>query len=195
MRDTSQSLLERLRKEPDAPDWRRFTELYEPLIRGWLRRRNILEQDADDVVQNILTVVVRRVGQFQHNGRVGAFRTWLRSIAVNCLRDHWRANRYRPAGVGGSDIQELIAQLEDPASELSQLWDQEHDRHVMRTLLESLRDEFEPRTWAAFQRFVLDDQPAAEVAKELKMTANAVFIAKSRVLTRLRQEAMGILDD
>lgn len=89
----------------------------------------------------------------------------------------------------------MIAQLEDPDSDLSRVWNEEHDRHVMRRLLELLRDEFEPRTWQAFQRFALDNLPAAEVAKELNMTANAVFIAKSRVLARLRQESAGLLDE
>jgi len=195
MNETSLSLLGRVQHDPAAPDWRRFTELYEPLIRGWLRRKDCLSHDADDVVQNILAVIVRRVNDFEHNGRTGAFRAWLRTITVNCLRDHWRCNRTRPAGAGGSDMQQMIAQLEDPDSDLSRVWNEEHDRHVMRRLLELLRDEFEPRTWQAFQRFALDNLPAAEVAKELNMTANAVFIAKSRVLARLRQESAGLLDE
>ncbi|MEQ8787385.1 MAG: sigma-70 family RNA polymerase sigma factor [Pirellulaceae bacterium] len=195
MNETSLSLLQRVRHDSAAPDWRRFTELYEPLIRGWLRRKDCLGHDADDVVQNILAVIVRRLDDFEHNGRTGAFRAWLRTITVNCLRDHWRANRSRPVGAGGSDMQEMIAQLEDPESNLSRVWNEEHDRHVMRKLLEFLRDEFEPRTWQAFQRFALDDVPASDVAKELEMTPNAVFIAKSRVLARLRQESAGLLDE
>lgn len=195
MPDTSHSLLDRLRDDPHAPDWRKFTQLYEPLVRSWLRRKDIAEHDADDVVQNIMTVVVKKVGEFQHNGRAGAFRTWLRSITVNCLRDHWRSRRAAPAGVGGSDLQIFIAQLADSDSELSRKWDQEHDRHVMRTLLNMLKGEFEPRTWQAFKLFALDGVPAAKVAEELKMTPNAVFIAKSRVLTRLRAESAGLLDE
>ncbi len=194
-RDTSLSLLARVSDRPGDSDWQRFADLYEPLIRGWLRQREVLYHDADDLVQEIMTVVIRRVGDFEHNGRIGAFRTWLRTITVHCLRDFWRAGKNKPAGVGGSDIQELIAQLEDPASEMSRLWDQEHDRHVMRRLLEMLQGEFEPKTWQAFQRFALNNVPAAQVAQELGITTNAVFIAKSRVLTRLRQESAGILDE
>ena len=194
-RDTSLSLLARVSDQPVEADWRRFTALYDPLIRNWLRRRDVLPHDADDLVQEIMTIVVRRVNGFEHNGRIGAFRTWLRTITVNCLRDYWRAGKNKPAGVGGSDMQEVIAQLEDPASELSRMWDQEHDRHVMRHLLDMLQQEFEPKTWQAFQRFALENVPAAEVAKELGITSNAVFIAKSRVLARLRQESAGLLDE
>jgi RNA polymerase sigma-70 factor (ECF subfamily) len=194
-RDTSLSLLARVSDQPAEADWRRFTSLYDPLIRGWLRRREVLPHDADDLVQEIMTVVVRRVIGFEHNGRIGAFRTWLRTITVNCLRDYWRAGKNKAAGVGGSDIQDIIAQLEDPASEMSRLWDQEHDRFVMRRLLEMLQEEFEPKTWQAFQKFALENIPAADVAKELGITTNAVFIAKSRVLTRLKLESAGILDE
>lgn len=92
-------------------------------------------------------------------------------------------------------MQTLIAELEDPNSRLSRAWDEEHNRHVMRKLLEEMRDEFEPRTWQAFERFALEARPAAEVAKELNLTPNAVFIAKSRVMSRLRQESEGLLGD
>ena len=195
MRDTSLSLLDRLRDEPAAPDWQRFTEIYDPVMRSWLARRGVQDQDIDDIVQNILTVVIQRMATFQHNGRVGAFRTWLRSTTVNCLRDYWRTNKRRMVGAGGSDAHEWIEQLADPDSETSREWDEEHDRHVMRKLLELLRDEFEPRTWLAFQRFALDNVPAAEVAKELGMTPNAVWIARSRVVARLKQECAGLLED
>ncbi len=135
------------------------------------------------------------MNDFEHSGRPGAFRTWLKEITIRCLQTHWRSRKHQPTGVGGSDVQALIAELQDPQSELSQQWDREHDRVVMRKLLDDLKDEFEPKTWLAFQRFALEQVPAARVAEELGMSANAVFIAKSRVLTRLRQESMGILDD
>jgi RNA polymerase sigma-70 factor (ECF subfamily) len=193
--NTSLSLLQRLRMQPGDADWGRFMGVYEPLLRSWLRRKEVLGHDSDDLVQNVLAVVVRRMGEFEHNGRTGAFRAWLRTITLNCLREHWRNLKASPAGVGGSEIQTLIAQLQDPQSQLSRLWDEEHDRQVMRQLLEQMRSEFEPRTWQAFERFALQSRPAAEVAQELGISANAVFIAKSRVLARLRQESEGLLDD
>jgi len=195
MSATSASLLDRVRRNPRSDAWQRLVEIYEPHIRGWLRRHHLIDHDADDVVQEVLSVVVRRLPEFEHNGRVGAFRAWLRTITVNCLRDHWRSGRRRPTAKGDSDFQQLLAQLEDPASGLSRIWDQEHDRHVTRHLLEMLRGDFEPATWQAFQRTALDGVPAAQAAAELGLTSNAVFIARSRVLARLRQEAAGLIDD
>jgi RNA polymerase sigma-70 factor (ECF subfamily) len=194
MSDTSASLLDRVRSNPRSEAWQRLVEIYEPLVRGWLRRHQLVEHDADDLVQEVMAIVVRRLPDFVHNGRVGAFRSWLRTITVNCLRDHWRSGKRRPSATGDTNFQQLLAQLEDPASGLSQLWDQEHDRHVTRRLLENLRGDFEPTTWQAFQRTALDGLAASEAAAELGVTANAVFIARSRVLARLRQEAAGLID-
>jgi RNA polymerase sigma-70 factor (ECF subfamily) len=85
--------------------------------------------------------------------------------------------------------------LEDPASGLSRLWDEEHDRHVVRRLLERIEPDFQPSTWRAFRRQVLDGAPPVAVAAELGLSVNAVLIAKSRVLQRFRQEARGLLDE
>jgi RNA polymerase sigma-70 factor (ECF subfamily) len=192
---TSLSLLHRLRGRSVQTDWSRFVGLYEPLVRSWLRQKNVGEHDADDLVQNIMAVVLRRIGDFEHNGRPGAFRTWLRTIMLNCLKESWRARKGNPHAIGGSEIFALISELEDPESHLSRQWNAEHDRHVMRQLLAELKDQFEPRTWQAFEGFALQGRSAAEVAGELGITSNAVFIAKSRVLARLRQESEGLLDE
>ncbi len=97
---TSLSLLERLRDEPQTTDWRRFMEVYEPLLRSWLRRNAIINDDSDDLVQNIMAVVVRRLAEFDHNGRPGAFRTWLRTITFNCVKEHWRGRKGQPKAAG-----------------------------------------------------------------------------------------------
>jgi RNA polymerase sigma-70 factor (ECF subfamily) len=192
--ETSVSLLDRLREEPDTAAWRRLVDLYTPLIRGWLRRHGLPPQEADDLVQEVLAVVVRRLPDFRREERTGAFRRWLRTITVNCLRDFWRRQRGRPRATGDSDFRNVLDQLEDPESALSRLWDEEHDRHVTQRLLEMIRPHFEPSTWRAFQRVALEGVPPDQAAAELGLTVNAVFIAKSRVLCRLRQEGAGLID-
>jgi RNA polymerase sigma-70 factor (ECF subfamily) len=192
--DTSVSLLDRLRQGPDGDDWRRLVDLYTPLIRGWLRRHGLPPQEADDLVQEVLAVVVRRLPDFRREERTGAFRRWLRTIAVNCVRDFWKRQRTRPRATGDSDFLRVLEQLEDPDSALSRLWDEEHDRHVMQRLLEMIRPQFTAPTWRAFQRVALEGVPPDQVATELGLSVNAVFIAKSRVLCRLHQEGAGLID-
>src|SRR5579885_1748063 len=136
MVETSVSLLERLRLHPDAASWRQLVDLYTPLIRGWLRRHSVPEADADDLTQEVMAVVVRELPHFHHNQRRGAFRNWLRTITAHRLRAAWREKKSRPEATGDSDFLQMLDHLEDPSSSLSRLWDQEHDRHVARRLLE-----------------------------------------------------------
>ena len=137
--------------------WRRLTELYQPLIGRWVRPHVAQAADAEDVVQEVLTALVVELPQFAHNQRPGAFRAWLRTITVHRLRSVLGETRWPAAAVTGDPKQcEALAQLADPASALSRAWDEEHDRHITRTLLESIRLEFQPATWRAFQRQVQD---------------------------------------
>ncbi len=185
---TSLSLLDRLRAgDPDS--WRQMVGLYAPLLRAWLRAGGVQPADADDLTQNALAIVFRRLGEFRHNGRAGAFRTWLRGVAGNVLREHIRAAGRRPCGDDAG-----LADLEDPSGDLARWWDAEHDRYVLRGLLALIEPEFTPTTWAAFVGTALDGRPAAEVAAGLGVSANAVHIARSRVLARLRREAEGFIE-
>jgi RNA polymerase sigma-70 factor (ECF subfamily) len=115
-------------------------------------------------------------------------------MTVNRLRNFWRARQARPAAIGGNHLDHVLDQLEDPHSDLSRLWNHEHDQHVVRRCLELIEPEFAPSTWQAFRRVTLDGADVDAVAAGLGLTPNAVFIAKSRVLSRLRQEVRGLVD-
>jgi RNA polymerase sigma-70 factor (ECF subfamily) len=194
--ETSLSLLDGLRAAPsgDQAAWRRLWDLYAPLIRNWLRRHNILPQDQDDLVQEVLTVVLRKVGNFQRVDRAGAFRRWLLNITVNCLREFWRSKRLRGVAPGDSAMAEKINQLADEKSQLSRLWETEHDQYILQRLLEQVKPQFELKTWTVFCRITLDSVPVAQAAEEAGITMNAAFIAKSRVLAKLRELGRGLLD-
>jgi RNA polymerase sigma-70 factor (ECF subfamily) len=191
--DTPISLLERLRLRPDSASWERLVALYTPLIHAWLGRYGLQASDVDDLTQEVLGTLLRELPQFRHDLRRGAFRRWLRTIAVNRLRTFWRGRDRRHA-LGQAELEAALDQLEDPDSALSRLWDEEHDRHVARRLLELIEPEFEPTTWQAFRLLVLEGQPTRDVARALGVSPNAVRIAKSRVLARFRREVEGLLD-
>ena len=190
MNETPVSLLERLRQSRDDGGWQRLTDLYLPLVQRWLSHKGLAVADADDLTQEILLTIVRELPDFEHSGRAGAFRAWLRTITVHRLRGYWRRKQTSPAQA----IAEELDQLEDPASEVARTWDKEHDEFVLRRLLEMIEPEFSQATWHAFQRQTVDGLTASQAAAELGVTANAVLIAKSRVLRRLRQEANGLID-
>ena len=144
MHETSLSLLERLRQSPENEGWNRLADLYTPLIRAWLRRYDVQDSDANDLVQEVLLAVSKDLRKFEHRGQPGAFRGWLKAILINRLRKFWRARNRRPQARGNSDIDARLAQLDDPASDMSQIWDREHDQYVLRQLLALAEPHFEP---------------------------------------------------
>jgi RNA polymerase sigma-70 factor (ECF subfamily) len=185
--DTSLSLLARLGDLTDTDAWGRLVRLYTAVLHSWLHSAGLQSADRDDLTQRVLEVLIRRLPGFEHSGRAGAFRAWLRGITTNLLREFWRQ---RPTAVAASDLDQLC----DPASELSRGWDEQHDHHVLHGLLERVCPEFTESTWQAFRRTALDGVSARQTAAELGLTVNAVLIARSRVLARLRQEAGNLLD-
>ena len=194
MHETSLSLLDRLRHSPENESWNRLADLYAPLIRAWLRRYDVQDSDANDLVQEVLLAVSKDLGKFEHRGQPGAFRGWLKAILINRLRKFWRARDRRPQPRGDSDIDVRLAQLDDPASEMSQIWNREHDQYVLRQLMALAEPHFEPNTWKAFCRVALDGAKPDVVAQEMGISRNAVVIAKCRVLSRLRQESVGLIE-
>ena len=175
----------------------RFQTLLVDEIPSLRRYSKVLCRDrdqADDLVQEVLMAVSKELKSFDHSGRPGAFRSWLRTILANRLRNFWRAQGRRPQARGDSDIERRLQLLEDPASELSEIWNRQHDRHVVRRLLATTESSFEPSTWKAFCRVAIEGARPDLVATELGISLNAVFIAKFRVLKRLREEAEGLVE-
>jgi DNA-directed RNA polymerase specialized sigma24 family protein len=136
---TSASLLEQARGHC-AGAWDRLVALYTPLLHAWLTAAGLQPADRDDLTQRVLALLVERLPTFEHNGRPGAFRAWLRAITVNMLHEHWRE---RPAAASES----MLAQLSDPEGGLSRLWEEQHDRHVLHALMVLVRPEFTRPTW------------------------------------------------
>ena len=193
MNDTSLSLLCQLKQTPDAESWQQLLEFYSPLLRRWLKQCDVQPNDVDDLVQEVLMTVSSELASFDHNGRPGAFRSWLRTTLVNRVRNHWRAKGRLPTA-GGSDVERRLADLADPNTALTQIWNRQHDRHVLSKLLNRIESDFSENTWSAFRLTALEGEKPNEVANQLDISVNAVFIAKSRVLSRLRQEAEGLVE-
>jgi RNA polymerase sigma-70 factor, ECF subfamily len=193
MNTTSLSLLDRLKgADPDAADWLRLKDVYLPFIQRRLSGVPGLNDEAGDLAQEVFVVLLQELPSFERQ-RHGSFRAWLRQVTVNRVRAYSRDRRNQPRVGLGDDGERILSQLEDPNSDLSRQWDRQHDKHVFQKLLGVVRPDFDAKTWQAFTHFVLDDLPAAEVARELLMSESAVVQAKSRILKRLREEAGNLL--
>lgn len=191
--DTSLTLLEQLREQSDENGWGRLLELYRPLLQSWLGRYEVQATDADDLIQDVLMVVLRELPNFQHNQQTGAFRNWLRRILVNRLRNFWR-QRGRDVVGAGSEIARKLNEFEDPHSQLTQVWDREHNQFLIARLFKLIEPQFSETTRTAFRRLALDGAKGREVAAELNLSLSAVFDAKSRVTRELRRLGKGMID-
>jgi RNA polymerase sigma-70 factor (ECF subfamily) len=151
--------------------------------------------DAEDLVQEVLLVVARHLKEFEHSGRSGAFRSWLRVILANRVKDYWRSRKHRAIAPGGTDWGTRIMMLADEDSDASREWNREHDRKVIELLLDEIRPRFAAMTWEAFSRQVFGGQRADQVAAALGMPISSVYVARSRILSALRIEAKGLVDE
>jgi len=184
--DTSLTWLGRLIESPMGPDWQRLVEVYTPLLTSWMHRAGVAESDRNDIVQEVLLVVVRRVSEFEHE-HPGAFRGWLRAILANHLRTYYR--RTFP-----HQCEFPLESLTDPQDPLAQLLDREHEEHIARQLMKVVKADFSLITWTAFCKQVLEGKSPATVAAELNVSINIAIQSKFRVLKRLRQEFNGWFD-
>ncbi len=173
--------------------WQEWDDLYRPLIQKWLGSYHLQPNDVADLTQEVMTAFVRQVQDFDHNGRIGALRNWLRTTTVNVARNYLRRQNVQTAGT--NQTEEMLLQLEDPHSSISAEFNLEHDRNLIRKLLERISKQFEPITLDIFQTHVVDGLGAVETAERLKTTVASVHTAKSRVLRCLRQYAADWIDD
>lgn len=186
MDPTPVSLLERLRQPTPAAAWERFVELYTPLLFGWTRRLGLSETDAADLVQDVFAVLVEELPRFRYDPRQ-SFRAWLKTLLLNKWRNRGRKLAAAPA-LGNTGLSGIA----DPV-DADLLEETEYRQALVRRALELMRTDFQPVTWRACWEFVACDRPAQEVAAELGISVNAVYLAKSRVLRRLRADLEGLL--
>jgi RNA polymerase sigma-70 factor, ECF subfamily len=184
MESTSTSLLDQLQHAPDAVRWGRFVRLYAPLLYGWAHAVTSQEADAADLVQDVFTIVVQRLTEFRPQVD-GSFRGWLRTI----LRNRWNEvqRKRRPVPAGNLEVLAMTVEPGLPDDGADQ-------RALLSAALILLQNDFEPSTWKAFAQTALHGRPAAAVAADLHLSTDAVYVARSRVLQRLRRELAGLLD-
>lgn len=185
------TLLVRLQaREGDA--WRRLDQLYGPVVLGWCCGAGLRPQDAADVTQEVFRSVAGAIEGFRRDEPGASFRGWLWRITQNKLRDFFRRQRQQPVAAGGTTFQQQLQEipLGDAAGEQSEPPgpSEEETGGVFRRALEQVRCEFAEKTWQAFWGVTIDGRSAADVAAALGLSAGAVYVAKSRVLRRLREE-------
>lgn len=190
---TSLTLLEKVRCD-DPEGWTRLSDVYGPLVYRWAREAGLQGDDAADVVQEVFRSLLKAVHGFRREKPGDSFRGWLYVITRNKIRDHFRRISSRPDARGGTAFNLRLNELPDAcADETSEVGQLETNGVYMRAL-ESIRENFGEKTWQAFWRMTVKNDPAAEIAEDIGLAVWSVYKAKARVMKRLRTEFEGMLD-
>ena len=182
---TRVSLLQQLGSNRDTRAWSKFVQLYTPLICRWVTDLRVPETERNDVAQEVFIVLMAKISSFKYDAN-RSFRGWLRTITINKCRDYFRKkNRLTEP--------KCVAQLElANANDIDLLTQQEYRDHLAESALLLMKKHFSNTTWKACWEHVANGRSAPDVAQELGISANAVYLARGRVLQRLRQELEGL---
>src|SRR5262245_15275138 len=184
---TRLSLIAKLHDRADAAAWHEFVALYEPLIRRLARRKGLQDADAGDLCQEVFRVVAGAIDRWDPDPTRGSFRGWLSRIARNLLINFLTRPKRQPAGSGSTSMLELLEAHPAADPEATALFEAEYRWRLFEAAAADVRGEFTPRTWQAFWRTAVEGRPPTAVAAELGLSVGAVYVARSRVLARLRQ--------
>lgn len=185
--ETRASLILRLSDPTDVEAWDEFMAIYQPLVYRLARRNGLQDADAHELVQEVMLAISRAVEGWEPNPERGRFRDWLFRIARNLMINILTRRKYRPLGSGDSGVAELINQQCDPTCDESTMFDLEFRRELFHWAAERIKKQVAANTWDAFWLSSVDGLPIKDVAKQLGMTLGSVYIARSRVIFRLRE--------
>ena len=187
---TRPSLLLRVRDVNDDAAWSQFVEIYTPLVFGYCRGRGLQEGDAADVAQETLRAVAKAIGKFEYDPQRGKFRSWLLTVVRSKLHDFLAQQQRQPALASETTLRIQLENESMPADE--SVWEADYYRAIFNWAAERIRGEFHESTWQAFWRTTIDQRDGKEVAESLGLSVGAVYVAKSRVIARLKQEIQSV---
>lgn len=190
---TRASLLVRLRNPRDAGAWSQFVDVYGPLIYGFARKQGLQDADAADLVQDVLRSVAQAIGRLDYDARLGSFRGWLFTIARNRLHDFLQHSSRRNQATGGSDFHRALQDL--PAPRVEADWNADYEKQVFAWAAEQVRQEVHEATWQAFWQTAVEGKSGQQAAAALNLSVSAVYLAKSRVMQRLREKVATLQED
>ena len=176
--------------DTESAAWREFVDLYSPMILDWCRQLGLPHSDASDALQELLIKLLRVMKEFEYDPNQGSFRSWLKTVTSNLVRDLQRSQRSGDLGSGDTKIQQYLSQLQDPAADqkLSQIFQRQYEQELVAIAEQRVQQRVEPKNWEAYCLYAIEQQQAKDVAAKLKIPIAEVYVAKSRITKMMREE-------
>jgi RNA polymerase sigma-70 factor, ECF subfamily len=185
--ETRETLIRRLPNAGDVEAWDEFVEIYEPLLFRLARAKGMQRADAEDFVQEVFSNVTKAIGKWVERGDRGSFRVWLLRVAQNLAINFLTRPKYQRWGAGNSDVEQLLKDAPAGEGESTEMYLLEYRRELFRWAADHVRDRVSEKQWLAFWRTSVEGISIDEVAKGLRMTVGAIYIARSRIAKRIRE--------
>ena len=179
---TRNSLILRLKQPADAEAWFQFCEIYEPLILRIAKARGLQAADASDLAQDVFIRIAKSVGRWESDPDKGSFRGWIGTIARNLTIDFLRRQSRQPVSTNDPTLQNVAEQCAE-----SDFYDAEYEKQLFAWAAEKIKPTFQANTWNAFWQTAVEQQAVSDVAASLNISPGAVYMARSRVIARLRK--------
>ncbi len=191
--NTNPELLAKIKDNTNEAAWREFIEIYRPLVYGFCINHQLQTADANDVTQEVMKAIARSIANFEYDPKKGRFRSWLFTVTRSKFNNFLESRYRHPQGTGDTEMIRFIEA--QPAREEAEDWDKEFKKQTLQSAMEAIEHEFSPKTWEAFVRTAIHHEAGKDVAEQLDLSVGAVYIARSRVTTRLKDWVRRFLKD
>lgn len=198
---TRRSLVGRLRDLGDSESWRAFFETYWQLLYNVARKSGLADAEAQDVVQETVIAVARKMPGFHYDPAQGSFKRWLLVITRRRIHDHLRRvyrslpNAKEPPSEVAQRVENLPADLLSPDAAIEAAWEEEWRDNIYRAALARVRQKMNPKHFQVFDGCVLQGLPSAEVAQMLGLNAAQVYLARHRVIQAVKRAAAEVEEE
>ena len=185
--DTRLSLIVEIQSPENRGAWAEFVMLYRPVIYRMARKQGMQDADAQDLAQSVLMRIAGAIDRWKKTDTSIGFRNWLSRIAKNAILSAL-SRPSRVAGIGGTDIQDLIDQQPSVDQGVERAFAMEYLREKYHRAAASVQTDVDAITWQAFEMSVVEGKPCVEVAELLAKPVGTIYAARSRVMRRLRDQ-------
>lgn len=184
---TRRTLLLRLKDWKDDASWHEFSKIYERLIFDTAIKAGLRHEEAQEVVQETLLSVAKKIAGFNYDPEVGSFRSWLLQITRRRIVDQMRKRRAHLQS--GGNHQAHLELMSDPTgSKLDALWNEEWHQALLDMARALVKRQVSEKQYKMFELYVLQQAPIKNVTRTLGVNAAQVYMAKYRISRLLKQQ-------